>query len=146
MQADITDSESIENLFEEVGSFDALVSPTGAGHFGPISEMTEDDFRVGLDSKLMRQVNLVLIGQNYINPNGSFTLVSGILSEDPVYASSNLAAVNGAINGFVKAASMELEHGVRINTISPKVVEDSPEFFDAFPGHKPLAMDNVFWL
>lgn len=143
IQADITDSESIEELFEEVESFDALVSATGAGHFGPISEMTEDDFRVGLNSKLMGQINLVLKGQDYINPKGSFTLISGILSEDPVYASSNLAAVNGAINGFVKAASMELENGVRINAISPGVVEGSPDFFDAFPGHKPVAMDDV---
>ena len=143
INADITDSESIKNLFEEVGSFDALVSATGAGHFGPVSEMIEKDFRVGLDSKLMGQINLVLMGQDYINPNGSFTLVSGILSEDPVYASSNLAAVNGAINSFVKAASMELRDGVRINVVSPGVVEDSPEFFDAFPGHKPVAMEDV---
>lgn len=143
IQADITNSESIMELFKEVGSFDALVSATGAGHFGPISDMTEEDFRLGLDSKLMGQINLVLIGQKFINPNGSFTLVSGILSEDPVYASSNLAAVNGAINGFVKAAAMELENGVRINAVSPGVVEDSPEFFDAFPGHKPVAMDDV---
>lgn len=143
IQADITDSESIEELFEEVESFDALVSATGAGHFGPIHDMTEDDFKVGVSSKLMGQINLVLRGQNYINPKGSFTLVSGILSEDPVYASSNLAAVNGAINSFVKAASMELEDGVRINAVSPGVVEDSPDFFDAFPGHKPVAMDDV---
>lgn len=142
-QADITDSESIDELFEEVESFDALVSATGAGHFGPIGDMTEEYFRVGLNSKLLGQINLVLKGQEYINPNGSFTLISGILSEDPVYASSNLAAVNGAINGFVKAASMELEDGVRINAISPGVVEDSPEFFDAFPDHKPVAMDDV---
>lgn len=143
VQTDITDPESIEKLFEEIGSFDALVSATGAGHFGPISDMTEDDFRVGLNSKLMGQVNLVLKGKEYINPNGSFTLVSGILSEDPVFATSNLAAVNGAINSFVKAAAMELENGVRINAVSPGVVEDSPEFFDAFPGHKPVAMDDV---
>lgn len=143
IHADITDSDSIEDLFKEVGSFDALVSATGAGHFGPIRDMSEEDFRVGLNSKLMGQVNLVLKGQNYINPNGSFTLVSGILSEDPVYASSNLAAVNGAINSFVKAAARELENGVRINAVSPGVVEDSPEFFDAFPGHKPVSMENV---
>lgn len=143
IQADITDSDSIEELFEEVESFDALVSATGAGHFGPISDMTEEDFNIGLNSKLKGQVNLVLKGKEYINPNGSFTLISGILSEDPVYASSNLAAVNGAINSFVRAAAMELEDGVRINAISPGVVEDSPEFFDAFPGHKPVAMDDV---
>ncbi len=143
IQADITDTDSLENLFEEVESFDALVSTTGAGHFGPLNEMTTEDFEVGLNSKLLGQINLVLIGQDYIKPGGSFTLTSGILSDDPVYASSNLAAVNGGINGFVLAASQELEDGVRINAVSPGVVEDSPEFFDAFPGHRPVEMNRV---
>lgn len=143
IQADITQPETIENLFEKVGSFDALISASGAGHFGPLKEMTTDDFKVGLNSKLLGQINLVLKGQHYINPKGSFTLISGILSDDPVYASANLAAVNGAINSFVSSAAMELENDVRINAVSPGVVEDSPEFFDAFPGHKPVAMERV---
>jgi len=143
MQADITKPKTLENLFEEVGSFDALVSTTGAGHFGPLNEMTAEDFKVGLHSKLLGQVNLVLTGQHYINPKGSFTLVSGILSDDPVAHSVNVSAVNAAINGFVNAAAQELENDVRINVVSPGVVEDSPELFDAFPGHIPVSMDRV---
>lgn len=143
IQADITTPESVENLFEEVGSFDALISAAGAGHFGPLKEMTTADFEVGLNSKLLGQINLVLKGQHYINPRGSFTLISGILSDDPVYASANLAAVNGAINSFVVSAAMELENDVRINAVSPGVVEDSPELFDAFPGHNPVEMERV---
>jgi len=143
LQADITDPESLENLFEETGSFDALVSATGAAHFGPLQEMTAEDFDMGLQSKLLGQVNLVLTGQHYINPKGSFTLVSGILSEDPVADSVNVSAVNSAVNGFVKAAALELENDVRINAVSPGVVEDSPELFDAFPGHTPVAMNRV---
>ncbi len=143
IQADITKPESIKKLFEEVGSFDALVNAAGGGHFGPLKEMDSDDFQAGLNSKLAGQANLVLIGQRYINPKGSFTLISGILSDDPVYASANLAAVNGAINSFVIAADRELENDVRINAVSPGVVEDSPELFDAFPGHRPVEMDRV---
>lgn len=143
IHADITKPETIENLFEEVGTFDALISASGAGHFGPFKEMTTDDFKVGLKSKLLGQITLVLKGQHYINPKGSFTLISGILSDDPVYASANLAAVNGAINSFVVSAAMELENDVRINAVSPGVVEDSPELFDAFPGHNPVAMERV---
>lgn len=143
IQADITKPDSLKKLFEEVGSFDALISAAGAGHFGPLNEMNSEDFEVGLNNKLLGQVNLVLSGQHYINPKGSFTLISGILSDDPVYASANLAAVNGAINGFVTAAAMELENDVRINAVSPGVVEDSPELFDAFPGHIPVAMNRV---
>jgi len=91
----------------------------------------------------MGQVNLVLIGQHYINPSGSFTLTSGILSEDPILAGTALSTVNGAINSFVRSASIELKNDVRINAVSPGVVEDSPEFFDAFPGHIPVKMEVV---
>ncbi|SDD26440.1 NAD(P)-dependent dehydrogenase, short-chain alcohol dehydrogenase family [Mucilaginibacter pineti] len=143
LQVDISSSASIENLFKQVGSFDALISTTGNGHFGPLKTMTEKDFRVGLDSKLMGQINLVLIGQHYINPKGSFTLTSGILSDDPVLLGANLSAVNGAINGFVRAAAIELENGIRINTVSPGVVEESPVYFPYFQGHIPVTMDRV---
>lgn len=145
LQADLTNPNSLREMFEKVGSFDALVCAAGGGHFGPLKDMTTADFQKGLNSKLMGQVNLVLIGQHYINPKGSFTLVSGVLSDDPVENSVNLAAVNSAINGFVKAAALELENGVRINVVSPGVVEDSPQLFNAFPGHKPVSMERVVY-
>lgn len=145
IQADITDVNSLKRMFDKIGSFDALVSAAGGGHFGPLKEMTPEDFMKGVNSKLMGQVNLVLLGQHYINPWGSFTLITGVLSDDPVRNSVNLAAVNSAVNGFVKAAALELENGVRINAVSPGVVEDSPELFSAFPGHKPVSMERVVY-
>jgi len=143
LQVDIVSPDSIEKFYEQTGNFDALVSVTGAGHFGPLTSMKDADFRVGINSKLMGQVNLVLIGQHYINPKGSFTLTSGILSDDPVVYGAALSAVNGGLNGFVVGAAIELENGVRINAVSPGVVEDSPEYFPYFPGHIPVAMDKV---
>ncbi|HLK27898.1 MAG TPA: short chain dehydrogenase [Puia sp.] len=142
-QVDIGSASSIEELFKKTGKFDALISATGSGYFGAFNKMTEKEFKIGIDSKLMGQVNLILIGQHYINPKGSFTLTSGILSDDPVRGSANLAVVNGAINSFVLAASYELDNQVRINAISPGVVEDSPHYFSSFPGHIPVTMDKV---
>ena len=83
MQVDITSTESIENFYKQVGKFDALLCTAGDAQFGPLAYMKEADFRVGVNSKLMGQVNLVLIGQHYINPKGSFTLTSGALADDP---------------------------------------------------------------
>jgi len=140
---DITSPASTEHFFKQVGPFDALISITGKGHFGPLATMTDADFRVGIDSKLMGQINLVLIGQHYINPKGSFTLTSGILSEDPIVLGANLSAVNGALEAFVRAAAIELTNNVRINAISPGVVEDSPGFFPYFQGHIPVTMERV---
>ena len=143
IQVDISKPESIEKFFEQTGKFDALVSATGSAHFGPLATMKDADFRKGIDSKLMGQINLVLIGQHYVNPKGSFTLTSGILSDDPIVLGANLSAVNGAINGFVTSAAVELENDVRINAVSPGVFEESPEYFPYFPGHIPVAMDKV---
>lgn len=143
IQVDITSTDSITSLFEKTGKFDALVSVAGDGHFGPLSSMTDADFRKGINSKLMGQVNLVLIGQHYVNPSGSFTLTSGILSHDPVFAGAALSAVNSGLDGFVRGAAIELKNDVRINAVSPGVVEDSPGFFPYFPGHIPVTMHRV---
>lgn len=143
LQIDITKPESIKSMYEKVGAFDALVSTAGDGYFGPFNEMTDADFRISVNSKLMGQVNLVLIGQHYINPKGSFTLTSGSLGDDPVKLAASLSAVNGAIDGFVRGAAIELENGVRINSIGPDVVEDSPHYFPFFPGRIPVTMDRV---
>jgi NAD(P)-dependent dehydrogenase (short-subunit alcohol dehydrogenase family) len=143
IQADITSPASIENLFKKAGPFDALISIAGAGHFGPLNTMTDKDFRTGIDSKLMGQINLVLIGQHYIRPKGSFTLTAGSLADDPVPFGASLSAINGALDSFGRAAAVELENGVCINVVSPGVVEDSPGYFPFFPGQPPIPMHKV---
>src|SRR5712671_3176906 len=71
---DITDAASIENMYRSVGGLDAVICAAGPAKFGLLNELTEDDFYVGIRGKMMGQVNLVRIGQKYINDNGSFTL------------------------------------------------------------------------
>ncbi|RYG14583.1 MAG: short chain dehydrogenase [Chitinophagaceae bacterium] len=143
VQADITNETSIKEMFDKIGSFDALISTAGQGPFAPLHQMTGDNFKNGLMDKLLGQINLVLIGQHHINNNGSFTLTSGILSEHPVAMGSALSTVNGGLNSFVYAASAEFTNGIRINAVSPNVVEDSPSYFDSFPGEIPVTMDKV---
>lgn len=145
IQTDITSPASIENLFKQAGAFDALVCTAGDAYFGPLKNMTDKEFRIGVESKLMGQINLVLIGQHYINPKGSFTLTAGVLTNDPVVSGANPSAVNGAVEAFARAAAIELENGVRINAVSPTVVEESPAYFPYFPGHIPVTMKQVVY-
>ncbi len=143
--ADISDSTSVEAMFSHIGAFDALICAAGGGHMGPFAQTTEDDFYKGIRSKMMGQINLVLYGQKFINPRGSFTLTTGILSEDPIKNGSNLTTINAAVNGFVLAAAGELiGRSVRINAVSPGLLEDSAdELGEYFPGHTPVAADVV---
>lgn len=143
VQVDITKETSIKNMFEKIGPFDALISTSGKGPFAPVNQLTGEVFKSGLLDKLLGQINLVLIGQHYINKGGSFTLTSGILSERPVAAGSVLSTINGGLNAFILAAAHEIGSGIRINAVSPNVVEDSPAFFDFFPGEIPVTMEKV---
>ncbi|TSJ42060.1 short chain dehydrogenase [Fluviicola chungangensis] len=140
---DITSTESIEQMFKQVGPFDALISTAGPTHVGPWKTLTYQTFRKGVEGKMMGQINLVLIGQHYINPKGSFTLITGALSHDPQLNFANASAANGAVEGFVRAAAIELENGIRINAVSPTVIEDSPQYFPYFPGDIPVTMKQL---
>ncbi len=128
-RVDIADPASIEALFQQVGDFDAVVSTAGAARFGKLNELTGEDFRFSLDNKLMGQINLVRIGRLLVNDSGSFTLTSGVLSQQPMRGSSVISMVNAGLEGFVRAAALELERGVRVNVVSPIWVKETLEAF-----------------
>ena len=141
---DIVNIQSIEAMFESIGNVDAVVCIAGDAKWAAFDSMTEEDFYLGLKSKLMGQVNLVRIGQKYLNAGGSFTLSTGILADHPVELTSSPAMVNGGIHSFVKAVSLEMQNGIRINVVSSGLVEDAVEKYEAyFPGHNPIPMKKV---
>ena len=144
IKVDITDTTSIEAMYQSVGKFDAVISATGKVHFGELSAMQAEDCMVGINNKLMGQVNLVLLGQHYMNDHGSFTLTSGILSHDPIRSGASAAMVNGAINSFVKSAAIELPRHMRINVVSPTVITESLlDYADYFRGYDPIPAAKV---
>jgi NAD(P)-dependent dehydrogenase (short-subunit alcohol dehydrogenase family) len=141
---DITDGQSIGAMFDSVGNVDAVVCIAGEAKWAAFDAMTEEDYYIGLKSKLMGQVNLVRIGQNYLNAGGSFTLSTGILADHPVVLTTSAAMVNGGIHSFAKAVSLELKNGIRINVVSSGLVEDAIDKYEAyFPGHNPIPMRKV---
>ena len=127
LKVDISSTESVDNMFNDIGSFDALVSTAGLAKFGGLDELTAEDYLLGLTNKLMGQVKLFMIGRGYINKNGSFTLTSGVLSQEPMKGSASISMVNAGIEGFVRAAALELDDGIRINVVSPVFVKETME-------------------
>ncbi len=141
---DITNTKSIKKMFDTVGKLDAIINIAGEAKWGLFNELTEEDFKIGLKSKLMGQVNIVRIGKNHLNQNGSITLSTGILADDPVIKTASAAMVNGGIHSFVKAVSLETENNTRINAVSLGMVEDAYEQYkEYFFGHNPIPMYKV---
>ncbi len=143
-KVDIANSNSIINLLDRLGSFDAIICTAGEAKWAPFAELSEKDYYIGIQSKMMGQVNLVRIGRSYLQQGGSITLTTGILADDPVPQTASAAMVNGGIHSFVKAVSLEMIGGMRVNVVSSGVVQDAyAKYKDYFPGHPPISMDRM---
>ncbi len=142
--ADMREITSLRTVFQKVGKADAIVCTAGSVHFGRWAELTPEKFDIGLRDKLIGQVNVVLAGQEFLSDGGSFTLTSGILSEDPIRYGAAASLVNGALESFVRGAAIELARGLRINAVSPTVIEESMGSFGPyFRGYKPVPASDA---
>ena len=141
---DLTDIDSIRTLLAAIPSLDSIICIAGEAKWDDFKDLSEEDFYIGIRSKLMGQVNLVRIGQDYLKSKGSITLSTGILADDPVIKTTSAAMVNGGLHSFVQAVALEIENELRVNVVSLGVVEDAYEKYkDFFPGHNPLSMEKA---
>jgi len=125
LTVDMTSTASIRAMYDQAGRFDALVCTAGQARFGPLTELSDDDFAFCLANKLMGQVNLVRIGRDHVADDGSFTLTSGVLAQQPMPGSSAISLVNAGVEGFVRAAALEMDRGIRVNVVSPPWVRET---------------------
>ncbi|MBB5444429.1 MULTISPECIES: short chain dehydrogenase [unclassified Paraburkholderia] len=141
---DSTDPASVERLFRDIGKVDGVVTATGKVHFGPLEQMSIEQFWVGLRDKLMGQINVVFAALPYVNDGGSFTLTSGILGDEPIPQGASATTVNLALEGFVRGAAIELPRGLRINVVSPTVLTESMEAYAPFfRGFEPVSAQRA---
>ena len=95
VQVDISSPDSVRAMYRRIGSFDALACAAGEAHFGPFETLTEEELALGVHSKLLGQIRLVLLGRSLISEGGSFTLMSGYILDDPIPAATSFAVANG---------------------------------------------------
>ncbi|MGN4982123.1 short chain dehydrogenase [Aeromonas dhakensis] len=143
-RVDMRDPASTRGLFAKLGQFDALVVASGSVAFNALTEMTDEEWQLGIQSKLMGQINLTRAAIPHLNDRGSITLISGILSEEPINWGASVTTINGAVEHFVKAAACELPRGLRINVVSPTVLAESMDKYASFfPGFVPVPAAKV---
>lgn len=134
-RVDLADPGSIARLLESIGRVDAVISAAGQAKFGPLPKLTDDDFQLCLNNKLMGQVNLVRLGLDYINDGGSFTLTSGVLSRSPMPGSTAISLVNAGLEGFTRAAALEMPRSIRVNVVCPGWVTETLQALKMDPTH-----------
>ncbi len=138
-RADMRERSSLRELYKRVGTFDAVASAAGEVAFGPLAELGAEQWEKSLASKLMGQIQLVQEAIPFISERGSFTLISGVLSHDPIPHGVAATMVNRGIEGFVAAAAIALPKLLRINVVSPTLLEESAaDYAGVFPGFVPV--------
>lgn len=144
VQVDMTSEESISNMYEQVGTIDAVISTAGSTYFGALENLSPQSNELSIRSKLLGQINLVLLGLKHVRDGGSFTLTTGILMDDPIVGGASAAMANGGVAAFVKSAALDMPRGIRINNVSPNVLEESVADYDSyFPGFGSVSSSRV---
>lgn len=146
---DLADPAALAAMLERVGELDAVISTAGRANFrglAAIEPAALDDsvYGLGLRDKLMGQVNLALAARRVLRDGGSITLTSGTTSDEPILGGSSLSMVNGALEHWAQAAATELPRGIRLNVVSPSLVEGTPApAIAAFPGFEVVSGQRV---
>jgi NAD(P)-dependent dehydrogenase (short-subunit alcohol dehydrogenase family) len=122
---DIEHPETVRAFLSRTKSVDAIVVCAGSGGWGPLEKLSDEDFAFALRSKLMGQVNVIRIAKDFVKDGGSITVTSGILSSQPQPGSAAISLVNAGLEGFVRAAGLEMPRGIRVNVVSPPWVRES---------------------
>lgn len=142
---DLSDHNSITDLFTKTGEIDAVVCAAARGViFKNTADMTVSEYISSTQQKLFGQIQVALSGLPYLNDKGSITLTTGIMNHDFVVGGSAAAMVNSAVEGFVQAAALELPRGIRINAVSPALLKESVKAYGAVcPGFEPVDSTKV---
>lgn len=135
---DVTEEESVKQLFDRVGEFDHLATPGNEAAMGPFLKIAIPKARGAFDSKFWGQYYAARHGAPKIRPGGSITFFAGIWSQRPAPGSSVVTAINSAIEGLGRALALELAP-IRVNTISPGIV-DTP----IYAGMAPEKRETMF--
>jgi NAD(P)-dependent dehydrogenase (short-subunit alcohol dehydrogenase family) len=124
---DIDDPTSLDDYFSNAPSLDAIICVAGSASFGNFADLNEDQIKLGINSKLLGQVNLVKKGLQQLNPGGVIMLTGGMLAYAPWPGTSNVAMVNSGLEGFAKAVALELDHDKRVKIVHPPFIRETAE-------------------
>jgi NAD(P)-dependent dehydrogenase (short-subunit alcohol dehydrogenase family) len=118
--ADVTNDQSVAELFRRTGPVDHVVLTAAQLRTGPFKTVATEDVRATMEGKFWGAWRVAREAE--IRPGGSLTLVTGFLSVRPRPNSAIISAANGALESLTRALALELAP-VRVNAVSPGVID-----------------------
>jgi len=111
----------VKKTHERFGRIDALLNIAGAVPQIDLFEMTDEQWRDGLELKLHGARRLTILAWEALKASkGSVVLISGSAALDPKPGFAAVATVNAAIIALAKAfAEQGIKDGIQVNSVVP---------------------------
>lgn len=120
---DVTDSTSLQRLFERVGRFDHLVYTSGPSvQAKPLAETNLDEAQANFNVKLWGSLRAIQLALPYLDAQGSISLTSGQFGRKTMAGQFIKTGINAATEALGKQLAKELAPR-RVNVISPGVID-----------------------
>jgi 3-oxoacyl-[acyl-carrier protein] reductase len=126
VEADVSDPEQAKALVDAAGELDILVNNAGVTRDGLIARMSDDDWRVVIETNLSGTFHTCRAAARGMmkRRSGSIVNVSSIVGLHGNPGQANYSASKAGIIGLTKALARELgNRGVRANVVAPGYVD-----------------------
>jgi 3-oxoacyl-[acyl-carrier protein] reductase len=114
----------VQRTLDSFGRIDALLNIAGAVPQIDLFDMTDEQWRDGMELKLHGARRLTLLAWNALKASkGSVVLMSGSAALDPKPGFAAVATINAAIIALAKAfAEQGVKDGIQVNSVVPGAV------------------------
>lgn len=123
--SDVRDFNSLQAAVKDVqqkwGEIDLLVANAGLGKFGPIDQLSHEDWNLTIETNLTGVFNTIKAGIETLKySKGFFITISSLAGTNFFKGGAAYNASKFGLTGFTQAVMLDLrEHGIRVSTIMP---------------------------
>jgi 3-oxoacyl-[acyl-carrier protein] reductase len=129
IQGDFSKPEEITRTFAEIkqkhGKLDILVNNAGVYHFGPIDQVTAEDFHRHFNLNVLGLLLATKEAAKLIGPEGGSVInIGSVAGSMPTAYTSIYSASKGAVDNLTISLSKEFgPRKIRVNSLNPGLIE-----------------------
>ena len=116
-----SEQKAVEQILQQFGALDVVIANAGVGHFAPIDQLTEADWKHTIDTNLTGVFNTTKASIDPLKKSKGYLITIASLAGTNFF--ENGAAYNASkfgLVGFTQAIMLDLrKYGIKVTTIMP---------------------------
>lgn len=126
LQADVSDSQAVKNMFDKAGRVDILVNNAGIAGFYMLDAMSDDEWNKMINTNLnsVFYCSRAVLPQMIQRKSGAIVNISSMWGICGSACEAAYSAAKAGVIGFTKALAKEVgPSGIRVNCIAPGAID-----------------------